>query len=299
MGDVRTLRAVQTPTRSTVARFGQRAQNDGLGQCRRPSSDTERVTGRAISDVAGNLRYLFAVVRCNDGRDYRTRLCVLSLRTGQRRWPIAALWPTVRNGPALAEVAAPLPALCGESRGPSWSPRAETRIWVNEIRVLDAFACVTVTDPRTRFVSKSLDPGEMQRRLHRALIARFGMDLGSDAAAEACAYAVEHADRLNGMENPIGYLYRLGERYGRRRNIVSRRTALLVDGAMADARHIDIDLQRALMRLTPHHRVAVVLTLAHGHTYQEAADLLDVPVTTVTNHVTRGRARLKELLENQ
>lgn len=138
---------------------------------------------------------------------------------------------------------------------------------------------------------------EVSARLERALVARFGIEHGLEAAAEAIAYAVEHRDRLTGLANPAGYLYRVGERRGRRALLRFRRNTVLIEEPVTEPTPIDVDLQRALMRLKPAHRVAVVLVLAHGHTYHEAAAILDVPVTTVTNHVTRGRARLRAILE--
>jgi RNA polymerase sigma factor (sigma-70 family) len=134
-------------------------------------------------------------------------------------------------------------------------------------------------------------------RLERALVARFGVDDGLDAAAEAMAYAVEHWDRLEPMANPIGYLYRVGQTRGRRLARRWHRLDALVHEPLTSDGVIDVDLQRALLRLKPRERVAVVLVHAHGHTYREAAEVLDVPVTTVTNHVSRGMARLRRILE--
>ena len=42
--------------------------------------------------------------------------------------------------------------------------------------------------------------------------------------------------------------------------------------------------------------MAVLLVHAHGHTYEEAAAVLGVPVTTVRNHLHRGLARLRATL---
>lgn len=145
--------------------------------------------------------------------------------------------------------------------------------------------------------SPDADLARVWARLERALVARFGVDRGGDAAAEAIAYGLEHRERVMAMANPAGYLYRVGERRGRRMlDRLGRQTAL-VDEPVTEQRVVDVDLQRALLRLRPDHRVAVVLVLAHGHTYAEAAEILDVPLTTVTNHVSRGRARLRSILE--
>lgn len=138
---------------------------------------------------------------------------------------------------------------------------------------------------------------EVRPRLERALVARYGIPDGLDAAAEAMAYAVEHWDELRTMQNPAGYLYRVGQSAGGRlARRWSRQGALVAEPWGTDA-VVDVDLQRALLRLKPDERVAIVLVHAHGHTYAEAAAVLDVPITTVTNHLNRGLARLRRTLE--
>lgn len=137
----------------------------------------------------------------------------------------------------------------------------------------------------------------VRRDLERALVARFGLDDGVDAAATALAYAVEHWDRVAAMANPAGYLYRVGLSAGRRSFARRRRTGPLVGEPMTRDQPVDVDLQQALMRLAPDQRVAVVLVHGHGHRYADAARIMDVPITTVTNHLTRGLARLRRELE--
>jgi DNA-directed RNA polymerase specialized sigma24 family protein len=51
-------------------------------------------------------------------------------------------------------------------------------------------------------------------RLRQALMASFGPEAGRDAAAEALAYGWEHWDRVHGMRNPVGYLFRVGQSRG-------------------------------------------------------------------------------------
>lgn len=135
--------------------------------------------------------------------------------------------------------------------------------------------------------------------LERALVARFGLHDGMDAAADAMAYAVREWERVGSMANAIGYLYRVGVSSAIRWRRRLRRGALITDASVGiPAELVDVDLQRALLRLRPDQRVAVVLVHGNGHTYAEAAAVLDVPVTTVTNHIYRGLARLRQLLED-
>lgn len=80
-------------------------------------------------------------------------------------------------------------------------------------------AIETDRDCFTRFVE------EVGPRLTQALIARFGGELGREMTAEALAYGWEHWDRVGGLDNPAGYLYRVGQNRGRR----TRRPYLLPD----------------------------------------------------------------------
>ena len=57
---------------------------------------------------------------------------------------------------------------------------------------------------------------EVEPRLHDALSASLGNDLGREATAEVLAYAWEHWSRLSQMSNPAGYLYVRGRERGRR-----------------------------------------------------------------------------------
>ncbi len=140
---------------------------------------------------------------------------------------------------------------------------------------------------------------EAGQRLERALVARFGIDNGLEAAAEAIEYGLTNWEKLQTMHNPVGYLYRVGESRGRR--LVqrwARLEALVVDPVTVDA-VVDIDLQRALGRLKPIERVSIVLVHAHGHSYREAAEVLDLSATTITNHLHRGMVRLRRILEHR
>jgi RNA polymerase sigma-70 factor, ECF subfamily len=52
----------------------------------------------------------------------------------------------------------------------------------------------------------------------------------------------------------------------------------------------------AIARLEPHYRYAVLLIDVDGRTYDEVADLLDVPIGTVRSRLYRGRRQLQESL---
>jgi RNA polymerase sigma factor (sigma-70 family) len=129
-------------------------------------------------------------------------------------------------------------------------------------------------------------------RLRRALVAAYGPDRGREAAAEALAFAWEHWAELQGMTNPIGYLYRVGQSRTR-----SRKNRTVVDRPDASEPWVEPGLGMALARLSERQRVAVVLVHGFGWSLREVADLTGTATTTVQNHVERGLARLRAALE--
>jgi RNA polymerase sigma-70 factor (ECF subfamily) len=65
----------------------------------------------------------------------------------------------------------------------------------------------------------------------------------------------------------------------------------------ADASQARLDAAQVLGALPPDQRACVALCLAAEFSHAEAAEALGLPLGTVKSHVTRGRARLLELLE--
>lgn len=149
----------------------------------------------------------------------------------------------------------------------------------------------TEAAPLTDLVS-SLAP-----RVRRALVARYGVDVGADAAAEAVAWGVEHPDRLAAMANPAGYLYRVGQSAARRLHRANRGRVSFPREQAVDASDLSGDVFAELARLRHEQRVAVLLVHGYRFTYREVAELLDTTEAAVTNHVHRGLAKLRHRLE--
>ena len=59
------------------------------------------------------------------------------------------------------------------------------------------------------------------------------------------------------------------------------------------------DLDRALARLPVEYREVLVLVGVEGLRYQEIADVLGIPIGTVMSRLSRGRERLRTLLQGQ
>jgi DNA-directed RNA polymerase specialized sigma24 family protein len=133
-------------------------------------------------------------------------------------------------------------------------------------------------------------------RLQRAFVSSRGVDGAADAAAEALAYAWEHWERLAAMENPVGYLFRVGQSRTRR---WSRRAATPLLPAPVDVGVPDVEpeLVLALRGLVETQRTAVWLVHACGWSYRETAEAMGVSVSAVGTHVTRALERLRSRLE--
>jgi RNA polymerase sigma-70 factor (ECF subfamily) len=148
----------------------------------------------------------------------------------------------------------------------------------------------TQVDSFTRFVS------EVQPHLMHALAARYGSDLGREATAEALAYGWEHWDRIRGMENPAGYLYRVGKHSGARLKRPRRWANPGLPRVPGRLPWVEPGLPRALGKLSVRQRQAVVLVNAFGYSHSEVAELLEVSKATVQTHADRGLARLRAQL---
>ena len=145
---------------------------------------------------------------------------------------------------------------------------------------------VTAEDTFTGFMR------EVQPKVLVALAAAFGPDAANDASAEAFAYAWEHWDRVAGMENPAGYVYRVGRSRIRPRKPV----ALCPPIPHNPIPLVEPKLIPALRRLSPRQRTAVVLIEGFGYSLAEVADLLGVHPSSVRRHRERGLHKLRNRL---
>lgn len=132
-------------------------------------------------------------------------------------------------------------------------------------------------------------------RLQRALVARYGLEIGVEAAADAMAYAWEHWDRVGAMDNPLGYLWRVAQTSVRRHHRWRRPPELVPEIRDDDPAADRTELPAALWSLKPDVRVALLLVHGYEWPYQDVAELLGVPLSTVRNHVHRGLRQLRKL----
>jgi RNA polymerase sigma factor (sigma-70 family) len=134
-------------------------------------------------------------------------------------------------------------------------------------------------------------------RLRKVLTARYGVETGGDIYAETLAWAWQNWDKLDDMQNPVGYLYRVAQSSSRPHRRWMRRNAFPAN--IPERWHLDEDpsLFDSLRSLPDAQRVAVLMVHGHKWTYSEVAEVLDCSVAAVTNHVHRGLAALRRLLE--
>jgi RNA polymerase sigma-70 factor (ECF subfamily) len=145
-----------------------------------------------------------------------------------------------------------------------------------------------LTPEFTRFVK------EVEPRLSYAFFAAYGPEVGSEVTSEALAYAWEHWSRLSRMDNPAGYLYRVGQSKAR----WYHRPRIDFPGIVGSSLpRVEPRLPEALMHLTQNQRLAVVLIHAMEWTEEEVAGLIGRSRSTVRTHLERGLARLRSELE--
>jgi RNA polymerase sigma factor (sigma-70 family) len=140
---------------------------------------------------------------------------------------------------------------------------------------------------------------QYEPRVHRALVAAYGVQEGRSAAQAAMTWAWEHWDRIETLSNVAGYLYRVGLTAATR----SRPRDLVIDRplaeSVADDGRVDPDLVAALDNLSPQQRASVVLVHGHGYTLRDAGEVLGLNPSTVRIHVQRGLNKLRRTLEVQ
>ncbi len=128
--------------------------------------------------------------------------------------------------------------------------------------------------------------------------------LAEDVAQETFLIAYRKADSFRAEGSVRSWLFRIAVRRaldelkkrGRKAEV-----ALVDDGGRVDEPHKQLDagwdLERALERLTPEHRAALILKEVEGLSYQEIAESLGWPMGTVATRIHRARLELRASLQ--
>lgn len=140
----------------------------------------------------------------------------------------------------------------------------------------------------TRFVK------EVEPRLSYAFFAAYGPEVGADVTSDSLVYGWEHWDQLRGMDNPAGFLFRVGQSKARWYHKPQGCFPTVVRSSIPE---VEPKLPEALARLTRNQRIAVVLIHGMGWTEEEVAHLVGRSRSTVRTHLERGLGRLRDELE--
>jgi RNA polymerase sigma-70 factor (ECF subfamily) len=121
-----------------------------------------------------------------------------------------------------------------------------------------------------------------------------------DLTQEAFVRVFERWDRVGGLDDPTGYLFRVSMnvfrgRY-RRASRSLRRAVLLAPVATDDIAAVEAQdaVVRLLSGLDPRQRAAVVLTAILDYSAEEAGRMLGLRTSSVRSLTTRARARIKD-----
>lgn len=112
----------------------------------------------------------------------------------------------------------------------------------------------------------------------------------------------ERWDRVSGMDDPTGFLFRTamnGFRSRHRRASLTIRRRMTLAPAVDDLATVEDrdEVVRILRPLSPAERASIVLTTMFGYSSEEAGRLLGVKAATVRAHATRARAGARASLE--
>jgi DNA-directed RNA polymerase specialized sigma24 family protein len=137
---------------------------------------------------------------------------------------------------------------------------------------------------------------EVEPRLRAALVARYGPSTGRAATVDALSYAWEHWERLSRTDNPVGYLFRVGQSASRSYAAVELPWQDISPATHRDSQFVP-ELVPALASLPEQQRVVVVLVHGLGWTHRDAAEMLEVSPSTIQTHVERALASLRAAME--
>jgi DNA-directed RNA polymerase specialized sigma24 family protein len=129
--------------------------------------------------------------------------------------------------------------------------------------------------------------------LRHAFVARYGPEVGAEVMGDVTEYAWKHWAKVATLQNPSGWLYRVGQSRSRR---YLRRPVRLPVPRSASEPTVEPALPGSLAALPHAQRVAVLLTHGFGYTVREAADILGVSPSTVQQNATRGLTQIRTVM---
>lgn len=136
-----------------------------------------------------------------------------------------------------------------------------------------------------------------EARLRQAFTAMWGPSVGREVTVDVLSFAWEHWQRIESMENPIGYLFVVGRDRGRRGLHRRDRTVAsfsdLVDRNSGTVVEYEPALARLVDGLPIRERQVVLLVYGYQWSMAEVGELLGVSKSTVQTHADRALAKLR------
>ena len=137
-----------------------------------------------------------------------------------------------------------------------------------------------------------------------------------DVVQEAFLSAFQSVDGFKGGSRFFTWLYRIAINHAidlkRKRRALVRREVIAADDLQPEDVSVDSRpdapverneeahrVRRALARLSPEHRLVLVLKEMDGLRYEEIAAVINVPIGTVRSRLHRARLELRDILENE
>lgn len=123
--------------------------------------------------------------------------------------------------------------------------------------------------------------------------------LASEAVDEAMARAYQRWNRVQALDNPGGWVYRVGLNWSRsilRRTLRPAPMWVTDTTSVADRGGLDPAIDRALAQLSVEQRAVVVCRLLIGYSEAQTSSALGIRPGTVKSRLARATARLQSLL---
>ena len=126
--------------------------------------------------------------------------------------------------------------------------------------------------------------------------------LADDLSQNTFIKAYHKQDQLTDKTAAKAWLFRIAYREfldhyrkEKRRRDLSPEPETLSTAAHSGA---SVDIEKAMNSLPEDCRAAVMMNLVYGYSHGQCAEILGMPLGTVKSHVTRGKARLRDLLKS-
>jgi RNA polymerase sigma factor (sigma-70 family) len=136
-----------------------------------------------------------------------------------------------------------------------------------------------------------------EARLRQAFTVLWGPAFGREVTVDVLSFAWEHWQRIESMENPVGYLFVVGRDRGRRGlQRRDRPVASLGDASDRDSGTL-VEFEPALAGLVEglpiRERQVVMLVYGYQWSMREVGELLGVSKSTVQTHADRALTKLR------